>query len=702
LPEASDGGPDGMVTDDSNGENFSILGEKEIGGSVRLSSWSPTMDLFVVTYEETHTMELFHMNLRKLWSISHDARPSSICWRPDGKCIAVGFENGKMALIDAETSDVVTLSTEHKSVVSLVYWHETDSWVSNHPAQLLLHPEAGESKFFILCSCDADLDLQISAFGSLPLCRINVKAHVAKTSPTLNMAAGDGEVIQVRPTALSADKGFISLALVYTLGTNGGAGAGANGDCELQACIIDVSPLFDRRMEIARWAHYTLVLERHVLSLKASAQSLRMPTSTLDNSFPSLERDGEDDAISTNSIRSAKLSKSLLLGYSSVVSKMSCQKSCKSSAAEVDKMLLKLYQLVTEDFEVGLNHMYRNLQDTSSGNGGNEISGGLCFGGDLHILADRVNRAMELGLMLKPKVLACARDAREYFSFVHSSQLAMDKDELPQSQVKAALASKCIAKRIMNPPSRPIHPDAGVCEKHAYLSWQGLRADLELFKEEIFSVIYDFSNFVKSPCKLLSKDVRVKATKTLVDLSSFSAGASAASSSSFSHVECLISKRADDKSDAKGGDQEDNSLWRLIAYQKSHPCAKFVTLDAASGESESLTINFTRGETVTGCGFYKWPCVVWLTHAPGLDEMGGTSSSLMSLMEVSKESVRALDEVEVCDDTRKCRTLSQYDPMSIEGVAEAWAKVIDVSKNRGTAFVQDRGLNLVVFDLEDD
>eukprot|EP00775_Hariotina_reticulata_P012351 gene12351-12485_t len=56
-------------------------------------------------------LQLHRMDWQLLWAASPDALVTAICWRPDGKEIAVGYSNGGISILDVESGETVM---EHK------------------------------------------------------------------------------------------------------------------------------------------------------------------------------------------------------------------------------------------------------------------------------------------------------------------------------------------------------------------------------------------------------------------------------------------------------------------------------------------------------------------------------------------------------------------------------------------------------------
>ncbi|KAG5439538.1 hypothetical protein PCANB_002113 [Pneumocystis canis] len=77
---------------------FKILGEKILTEKIKLKSWCPSMDLlaFVTISNE---IWIYRLSGSRVWgALNKDHEATSIAWRPDGKILVVGLNNGTMKL----------------------------------------------------------------------------------------------------------------------------------------------------------------------------------------------------------------------------------------------------------------------------------------------------------------------------------------------------------------------------------------------------------------------------------------------------------------------------------------------------------------------------------------------------------------------------------------------------------------------------
>ncbi|CAI0468363.1 unnamed protein product [Linum tenue] len=81
---------------------FQLQFDKPIASQVKIAEWNPEKDLLAMVTEDSK-ITLHRFNWQRLWTISPGKSITSLCWRPDGKAIAVGLEDGTISLHDVET-----------------------------------------------------------------------------------------------------------------------------------------------------------------------------------------------------------------------------------------------------------------------------------------------------------------------------------------------------------------------------------------------------------------------------------------------------------------------------------------------------------------------------------------------------------------------------------------------------------------------
>ncbi|KAL0328828.1 UNVERIFIED_CONTAM: Anaphase-promoting complex subunit, partial [Sesamum calycinum] len=87
---------------------FQLQFDKPIGSQIKIAEWNPEKDLLAMVTEDSKLL-LHRFNWQRLWTTAPGKCITSICWRPDGKAIAVGLDDGTISLHDVENSLAIHL-----------------------------------------------------------------------------------------------------------------------------------------------------------------------------------------------------------------------------------------------------------------------------------------------------------------------------------------------------------------------------------------------------------------------------------------------------------------------------------------------------------------------------------------------------------------------------------------------------------------
>lgn len=99
--------------------SFRQLEDKPCSSEIFQMKWSPKMDLLALVTKEGEVW-LNRLSWKRVWSISAtEGRAMCIAWRPDGKLIAVGFENGNIKLFDIENAECIHTSTVNRKILCM-------------------------------------------------------------------------------------------------------------------------------------------------------------------------------------------------------------------------------------------------------------------------------------------------------------------------------------------------------------------------------------------------------------------------------------------------------------------------------------------------------------------------------------------------------------------------------------------------------
>ncbi|KAL6542862.1 hypothetical protein OROHE_010382 [Orobanche hederae] len=113
-----------MEDDESQGVvPFQLQFDKPIASRIKIAEWNPEKDLLAMVTEDSKLL-LHRFNWQRLWTVSPGKCITSICWRPDGKAIAVGLEDGTIALLDVENGKLLRSMKFHNASVVCLNWVE--------------------------------------------------------------------------------------------------------------------------------------------------------------------------------------------------------------------------------------------------------------------------------------------------------------------------------------------------------------------------------------------------------------------------------------------------------------------------------------------------------------------------------------------------------------------------------------------------
>lgn len=192
---------------------FQLQFDKPLASQIKIAEWNPEKDLLAMVTEDSKLL-LHRFNWQRLWTISPGRSITSLCWRPDGKAIAVGLEDGTVSLHDVENGKLLRSLKSHAVAVVCLNWEEDAQQIRNDssimtsyedrtsrflpPAprvpriQGLVSGDTGfmddnedlfqelssssQQRFNILCSGDRDGIICFSIFGIFPIGKINIHA----------------------------------------------------------------------------------------------------------------------------------------------------------------------------------------------------------------------------------------------------------------------------------------------------------------------------------------------------------------------------------------------------------------------------------------------------------------------------------------------------------------------------------------------
>ncbi|KAG5516788.1 hypothetical protein RHGRI_037512 [Rhododendron griersonianum] len=212
-----------MDTDKAqSGLPFQLQFDKPLPSQIKIAEWNPEKDLLAMVTEDSKIV-LHRFNWQRLWIVSPGKCITSLCWRPDGKAIAVGLEDGTISLHDVENGKLLRSIKSHTVAVVCLNWEEDGT--KNDDRGGLSTYEDRTSRFFppaprvprtpgvvsgdtgfmdetedsfrelsnsshqrfnILCSGDKDGSICFSIFGIFPIGKVNIHRFSLSNQPVDN------------------------------------------------------------------------------------------------------------------------------------------------------------------------------------------------------------------------------------------------------------------------------------------------------------------------------------------------------------------------------------------------------------------------------------------------------------------------------------------------------------------------------------
>jgi WD40 repeat protein len=107
---------------------FSLLNDgqmKLLTSPSCMASWNPVMDLVAIVSEDQRLV-LYRLDWQRVWSIISSLKITALCWRPDGKVLVTGHEDGSMAHHSVERGEVIlkTNPTTQGKAINQLSWRE--------------------------------------------------------------------------------------------------------------------------------------------------------------------------------------------------------------------------------------------------------------------------------------------------------------------------------------------------------------------------------------------------------------------------------------------------------------------------------------------------------------------------------------------------------------------------------------------------
>lgn len=219
---------------------FQLQFDKPISSQVKLAEWNPEKDLLAMVTEDSRVL-LHRFNWQRLWTVNPGKCVTSLCWRPDGKIIALGLEDGTIAMHDVENGKLLRSAKSHNASVTCLNWEENSGLIKDESDVFEYEDRTGRffppspripqmpglvsgessmdgseytfqdlsnsshQRFNILCSGDSDGCICFSIFGIFPIGKINIQNLSLSTPFADSDAIHQLSNISINKVALSKD-----------------------------------------------------------------------------------------------------------------------------------------------------------------------------------------------------------------------------------------------------------------------------------------------------------------------------------------------------------------------------------------------------------------------------------------------------------------------------------------------------------------
>ena len=124
--------------------SFSHLLDRGLSSPATLAQWCPTMDLLALLTADGQ-LQLYRLNWQRLWSLTPEYPITCLAWRPDGKQIAIGQQNGQLLLLSTENGETLHQASIFTSpVVSLSWTHSSSTTTTTTTTTARMMTAAGD------------------------------------------------------------------------------------------------------------------------------------------------------------------------------------------------------------------------------------------------------------------------------------------------------------------------------------------------------------------------------------------------------------------------------------------------------------------------------------------------------------------------------------------------------------------------------
>ncbi|XP_034214411.1 anaphase-promoting complex subunit 4 isoform X2 [Prunus dulcis] len=290
---------------------FQLQFDKPVASQIKIAEWNPEKDLLAMVTEDSKIL-LHRFNWQRLWTVSPGKSITSLCWRPDGKAIAVGLEDGTVSLHDVENGKLLRSLKSHGVAVVSLNWEEDGQMNKDEQGSISTYEDrtphyfpppprvprmpglvsgdtgfiddsedsfrelsnSSQQRFNILCSGDKDGFICFSIFGIFPIGKINIHNFCVPTPLMDTKAECRLQNASVHKVALSKDLCHLIVICSGELSEDRKESDNRpmtqHGVRGLHCTVLDTSIFWKRKNELHQVAQQASNIEELVEVIRAS------------------------------------------------------------------------------------------------------------------------------------------------------------------------------------------------------------------------------------------------------------------------------------------------------------------------------------------------------------------------------------------------------------------------------------------------
>ncbi|XP_020222654.1 anaphase-promoting complex subunit 4 [Cajanus cajan] len=315
-----------METDESSRMlPFQLQFDKPLASQVKIAEWNPEKDLLAMVTDDSKIM-LHRFNWQRLWTITPGKCITSLCWRPDGKAIAVGLDDGTLSLHDVENGKLLRSLKSHCAAIICLNWEEDSQLITDEYGHTSKYEDrtsrffppaprvprmpglvsgdngfmddsedsfqdlsnSSQQRFNILCSADKDGNICFSIFGIFPIGKINIHNLTIPTS--LDGAKTTNRVLNayIHKVALSKDLCHLIVMCsgdLVEVGDDLGESHMAGNEHGLHSLALNTAIFWNRKNELHQVAQQASNIEDLIEVVRTSLSVMCRQWSDAMNTF---------------------------------------------------------------------------------------------------------------------------------------------------------------------------------------------------------------------------------------------------------------------------------------------------------------------------------------------------------------------------------------------------------------------------------